>query len=251
MAHNSVCHGRLYFAWRDLSRLDGQIAVKAALKMELQRVNDDSIMERGTDPKAGTKPKTRLMANEARIWMGVTSISDLANVDGTAIELSRLNGKWRAEVESHLTMPNQPQPSPEHFTELRRYLRKTFCKGMSPWSRQNYKLDEPLGQWFVNRKRNIKYECYVSGRQVYWRDEHGVYPCKRTPTSRIWEISREIKVGLPPESHPIKARLIDVCKIWVWRAYRPYTPPQRQPHQTVNDNFEEIEGARVHIVSDA
>ena len=60
--------------------------IERAWRPQKQRQYDESIMEVFTNNSEIT-PKMLLMANEFRIWLGVFSISDLANIAGTTIEI--------------------------------------------------------------------------------------------------------------------------------------------------------------------
>jgi hypothetical protein len=60
--------------------------IEKAWRPQKQRQYEESIMEVFANDSEIT-PKMLLMANEFRIWLGVFSISDLANIAGTTIEI--------------------------------------------------------------------------------------------------------------------------------------------------------------------
>ena len=72
--------------------LKGRLEVEDAWAPKSQRVHDESIMEL-ISFNGEIKLKERELANECRIWMGVTCISELANEGGTYIPLERLVGR--------------------------------------------------------------------------------------------------------------------------------------------------------------
>ena len=148
-----------------LRRLKGRISIEQAWQPKLQRLHDDSIME-VIAAKAAVTKRIRLLANECRIWLRVTTIADIATVAGAEISCDRLFGGWRADPISGRTWPELPTPSKAHRAAFRKCLRLAFCSRASPWQRQgSYSLDQPLGQWFPVQ-RNVKFSCYVSATQV-------------------------------------------------------------------------------------
>ena len=107
-------------------------------------------------------------------------VSELANEEGTAIQMDRLNGEWRAEVVGEITFPGQPAPSKEHWANFRKCLRLTFCKSTSPYQRKgSYKLDTRLGGWF-ERERQIHYPCNVTPQGIYWSENGQYYKCEQS-----------------------------------------------------------------------
>ena len=84
------------------------------------------------------------IANEARIWLWVITIADLANVGGTCIPYGRLDGSWRNS--SSLNWPKLPTPSKKMLDVFRWYLRKSFCTAsLRQLKDTNMPLDNNLG----------------------------------------------------------------------------------------------------------
>jgi len=68
-----------------LAALEGQVKIERAWNPQTQRVGDDSIMEPAMIPKI--MPKTKRLANETRLWLQITTVSDLAAVNGREIPM--------------------------------------------------------------------------------------------------------------------------------------------------------------------
>jgi hypothetical protein len=71
--------------------------VEKTWRPEKQRQYDEAIMEVFANDSEIT-PLMLLLANEFRIWLRVFFISDLANIEGTAIDIERIrnDSEWRA-----------------------------------------------------------------------------------------------------------------------------------------------------------
>ena len=202
-----------------LRMLRGRLEVEDAWSPKIQRVDDEAIMELiAFSGDLTLKEKT--LANECRLYIGVTCISELATDGGTHIPFERLQGRWQATQVDSRHWPNQPEPEKKHWSAFRRCLRKTFCTTESPWKMGgSYKLDTPLKDWMLV-ERNIKYQCYIRGRDIFWQDEHNCYECVLTSTTNIYEINYDAVTQPPIDSHPIRARFIGDGRIWIWRSYR-------------------------------
>ena len=74
-----------------------KIWVEDAWKCQKQRENDRSIMEMFVTDK-DIKLSELVLANEYRMWLGVIFISELADVNGTEIDFSKISNdsEWRA-----------------------------------------------------------------------------------------------------------------------------------------------------------
>ncbi|KAL7536722.1 hypothetical protein ACHAWF_007008 [Thalassiosira exigua] len=218
---------------------------------KLQRLHDDSIMEVVVARAAVTK-RVRLLTNECRIWLRVTTVADVATVTGAEIPCNRLFGGWRADPISGREWPDLPTPSKAHWAAFRKCLRLAFCSRASPWQRQgSYNLDQPLGQWFPV-ERNVKVSCYISATQVYQRDEFKCYSCVEADAYNFYEIDYDNPSEPPLESHPIPFRHIESGRFWIWKQYNPFLKQEKPSSQTVlRDEFTETKGKAVHIVSDA
>ena len=76
--------------------LDGCIKMEDTWHLFLQRENDDIVMDNFA-ACAHITVFELLCANEARLWLQVICISDLADISGSRIPWDRLNGEWRAD----------------------------------------------------------------------------------------------------------------------------------------------------------
>ena len=139
-----------------------------------QRLYDRAILEEMAKA-GGLTQKEQLMAAEFRLWLRVTMVSELANEIGTEIESYKIenDSEWRAE--STLRWPNHIEPTNAHRAAFRKGLRLSICTTMSPYAtRQDYKLDTPLGKWYPVR-RDTLYTAYRDKDTVYYRDEIGLH----------------------------------------------------------------------------
>jgi hypothetical protein len=114
-----------------LQLYQASVWIERAWRPQRQRQYDQPIME----VFASDSEITRLMlilANEFRIWLGVFWISELANINGTSIDIERINNdsEWRAiESNGYRCWPNTITPTNRHRAAFRKFLRLTFCPG--------------------------------------------------------------------------------------------------------------------------
>eukprot|EP00957_Ditylum_brightwellii_P133161 10152916-Ditylum_brightwellii.AAC.1 len=87
-----------------------------------------------------------LHINRVRLYLGVTSLANIVNGEGTHIMRWALVGSKRA----HLTIPwpNQERPSEYSWSIWRRHLRQLFTQ-LPRYTRsdKNWRLTSPLGSW--------------------------------------------------------------------------------------------------------
>jgi hypothetical protein len=86
--------------------------IEKAWRPQKQRQHDQAIMD-AFNADSDITPLTMILANEFRMWMRVTYVSELANLEGTAIPFERIsNGSvWRAIPTNDLKLPNTVHPA--------------------------------------------------------------------------------------------------------------------------------------------
>ena len=104
-----------------LRAIDGSLVVEKAWQPKLQRLGDDSIMERIVASKH-LMPREKQLANEFRLFIRVTCISCLATNDGKGIPFDRLTGHWRAPALPSKKWLDLPEPTKAHAAVFRRCL---------------------------------------------------------------------------------------------------------------------------------
>ena len=73
--------------------LGGSILIEDAWKPHLHQLEDDSTME-AIATNTTLIPNEKLVDNECRMWLGVITTSDIADMDGQSIQLRQLCGFW-------------------------------------------------------------------------------------------------------------------------------------------------------------
>jgi ribonuclease HI len=238
-----------------LRALSGELHVEKAWSPQLQRKEDDSIMERVAACTTLTR-KERRLTNELRIYKRIICISDIATPDGTSIPWERMQKfqDWRALPPSDTRMrwPNVPPPSTAHYSAFRKAIRHTFCTRMSPHQRSRYILDTPLGPWKLCTKHSLHSSYIDVDHSIYVCDEEGTFKCTITSTAKTYEINYGTKVTLPPTAIPTQVTMLQGTRIRVdTRQYLLYTSPQAPSQNAIfDDTFVERKDENITIVSD-
>ena len=193
--------------------MNGQLWIEHEWHPSLQRVNDASLMKTFIESEGATKGKL-IAANHCRLYIRCSSIAELANIAGTFIPATRLNGEWRAS--STLEWPNIPRPPPKCWTIFRWFIRKTIAT--SPWRHNQHAiLDHPLGNWF-QVPRNLRYELLRNQDSIFLRREENLIQFKSTNNPKIFLRSTKAATA-PTDSHPIEA-MIDGDEAWTSNRYK-------------------------------
>jgi hypothetical protein len=164
-----------------LDLYNASVWAEDAWRPQKQRQYDEAILEEFTKEET-IKPTGRRLANEFRLWLRVTWISDLADVNGKEIPIERIrNGSdWRATPVKGYNWPNTVEPTDKHRAAFRKCLRYTFCPNGDPHTRtKDYPLQQPLGEWYPV-PRMIQFTAYRTKDSIYYRDELGLHKCCET-----------------------------------------------------------------------
>ncbi|KAL7551610.1 hypothetical protein ACHAWF_018082 [Thalassiosira exigua] len=200
-----------------LRDIDSSLWIEDAWTPRLQRVGDESLMERfATHPRA-TKGQLEKL-NAVRLYMRVVTVADLADPTGRFIPDGMLTGEWQAGTD--LQWPTQDLPPKRHWALFRKYLRETFCRGTSAHQPVRYgmALTTPLGDW-LPVPRNTWFQCYRTRTDLYWRDDEGsLHRMKRTKAHAFYRRVERVE-ELPLDSHPIHYRQFSET-IWTRAGYK-------------------------------
>jgi hypothetical protein len=220
-----------------------------------QRQFDTGIMETFAAAPDIT-PLTRELANEVRMWMGVTCMSELADISGRVIPIERIrNGsEWRATPETGYSWPNTVEPTDRHRAAFRKCLRLTYCSTANPYSRHDdYELDQPLGKWYAVR-RHIQFEAYRTKEMVLFRDEGGLHPCKeREGQAGFFDVQAKVMPHPPLKSNPIEPNMVSPGVLWTRKPRRLVKPRSLVgiPEITGDGIPGNVEADTLNVMSDA
>eukprot|EP00956_Cyclotella_meneghiniana_P018460 scaffold30735_cov52-Cyclotella_meneghiniana.AAC.7 len=232
-----------------LREYDMSLSIEHVRVPQRQRLYDRAILEEMAKA-GGLTPKEQLLAAEFRLWLRVTMVSELANEIGTEIESYKIenDSEWRAE--STLRWPNHIEPTNAHRAAFRKGLRESICTTMSPYAtRQDYKLDTPLGKWYPVR-RDTLYTAYRDKDTVYYRDETGLH--KGIPRGPYkYKIPLDTVEAPPLKSHPIPVNFIGPNMFWTKRPRRMARRPRLRQHKVVVSDTLPADATEIDLVSDA
>ena len=235
-----------------LDLFDIQVWIEDAWRPRKQRQYDRALQEDFANDEEIT-PKMERLANEFRMWMRVTWLSELATIDGREIPIERIqNGSdWQAIPETGYTWPNTVQPTNKHREAFRKCLRLCYCPNANKYTRtENYALQQPLGKWYP-APRQIQFLAYRSKKYVYYRDEMGLHCCKEERPG-FFPVPLETVARQPIASHPIEPNMSSQSVFWTRRPRRliiPYTA--KQVRFVTRNDLPEGPIERIDVVSDA
>ena len=212
-----------------LADIDGSLWLEDAWTPTLQREGDASIMERLVESNLFS-PSVLSRANNARLYLRVITIADLASEKGHYIPDGRFDGTFQAG--SDLLFPDIPCPPRKDLALLKQCIQRTFCIFAPPYQRLAYSLplDKPLGKWHKTR-RNVWFDCYRSRDKLFFRTIEGELRehRQRTPGTGFYHFHETVST-LPDDAHPIPHRQVGSA-VWSQRPHdlsletNPAAPP--------------------------
>eukprot|EP00957_Ditylum_brightwellii_P031112 2356692-Ditylum_brightwellii.AAC.1 len=93
--------------------------------------------------------------NTVQLYLGVVTLSDITNDEGTAIMAWTLSGEKQGQPA--IPWPNQEKPSPTSWRIWRRYLKAHF----STTSSKQHCLNKPMGQPFKSTAKSLADQHYM------------------------------------------------------------------------------------------
>jgi len=106
---------------KQLNEIKATMWIEDAWQPKLQRIGDESIMERFAQIPTITKGQLK-RANSVHLYLRVVTIVDLSDPQDTSIQGGMLTGDWQAG--SDLKWPYQPQPPKKSWAMFRLLLRQ-------------------------------------------------------------------------------------------------------------------------------
>jgi hypothetical protein len=186
--------------------------------------------------------------------MGIIFISELANIEGDSIPISRIyNGsEWRATPVEEMHWPNVRDPTDKHRAAFRKCLRLTYCPNAPATTRsQDYQLRFKLGKWYAVR-RHIEYDAYRAKSCLYYQSEMGLHQALPTALRGFYAIQAETVAGPPLKSNPITPNFSSAGTLWTRRPRQLLRQWQPRPIRIIRkDDLAGLRVVHLTIVSDA
>lgn len=157
--------GIIQHTWKFLSEHTMQID-EGLDHLKTRRENDKFLME--SFARYGIKGKVLIKLNWCRIFLKVTTLSDIVNGAGTYIMTKAREGKFDDTWPHYYEYPKQGTIPPAVWTHWQHTLRTVFCDG-----RNSFKLVTPLGQWINGQCDQWLWFFSPSDDRVYKRREDG------------------------------------------------------------------------------
>ena len=216
---------------------------KASLELDerpnvLSRENDSCLME---DFLLFAPTKTTLLRlNRCRLFLRVTTLSDLTSIDGKHIMRNCWDGS--APVPSPLLWPRQESPSPKAWQTWRFYLAQCYLPDDQNRHirRTDLRLRSPLGRWLhLHRHLQIR-DTYINPLTLtVYKRHHQIFDIFR-PTLHTRTQIRMNQNGqttyLPKYTHPIPITLLDSTTIAVPKSsiIADYSTANTPPHKAAS-----------------
>ena len=107
--------------------------------------------------------------NLVRIFLGVTTVSHIANAIGTHVVSCIWHGVPIPDRRSRQTFPrHQEQPTPYQLGLWRRLLRSLIVSGARATSSDHYRLGVLLGSWIA--ESNMTWDSMLWDACLYWHN---------------------------------------------------------------------------------
>ncbi|KAI2497605.1 hypothetical protein MHU86_16911 [Fragilaria crotonensis] len=184
-----------------LANIRASIHVDSGIVPHLEREHDSFIMDWVVHSGKFTAGEIRRI-NYCRLFLQVVTISDLVTVDGTYLDLSKVEGapslqssrtRW---IQIHQDKPSTP-------------TWKLWKKANRLWSNSSGKLLQPLGPFLRDhRERRMEYFSYGYRNKVAIRTVDGYVECLNTTNGKLKETGKLLSYNHLPRS---AARLPSEC----------------------------------------
>ena len=176
-----------------------------------------------------------ILFNQCRLYLHVTTLSDITNITGTQI----LRHVWTGNhpITSPILWPRQAKPSDKAWRIWRSYLALCYLPDDSNRSplRCDLTLRSPLGKWHQTHHLTQMHEHYINPTtlQLYERQTTGftiLSPYKNTRRHIRYKPTRRTP-HVPLSSHPIEvAKHPDDLSIYKHHIQQPSVVPRTAPH---------------------
>jgi hypothetical protein len=181
-----------------LSSIDSEIEIDTPFLYPIQREHDIHIMDRVIE-SGKFKPREVRMVNYCRLFLGVTTISDVATADGKEIDRTMsLGNPSLLASQAKWMKAEQEKPYKASWTLWRRAMRL--------WSDWKGRLDQPLGKWLLSgQELGRTWPAYLTKSTNYLllakSGTYEVYPKKRR---RKYSITQQGTISqLPSDAYPV------------------------------------------------
>ena len=141
-----------------LSKSNLQIKIVNLFEASYQRTNDKYLMDQALN--MNLKITTIQKINRCRIYLKVTTISDITNANGSHITLGAYNCNENSIINNSGEWPVQMKPGPKHIRIWKRFLNE-LCIG------NNLKLEFKLYSWITSKIHiNQNHQTFVNNNRT-------------------------------------------------------------------------------------
>jgi len=192
----------LTHTWEFLSSIGIQIRIPTVWTPKRQREKDTFLMEHANDfyPKGAA---TLQKITRCRLYLKVTTLSDIADATGKYIEEHAWRGNRPKHRKSLLNFPEYKKPPTPDWTAWRKFLQRLLIDPYNPKSR--IKDEYSLGAWHKQR-HDEWYSMYSPETQrIYLRKPNNIihsYSKSNNNNTRFQRTPRA-EATLPPDAIPI------------------------------------------------
>ena len=146
----------------------GILVLPTTPDLKSRRVHDQFIMQ--IFGAAGISGKELRPLQRCRLFLQATTLTDLANAEGTHLTTEALQGIRRQMEPAYYNWPIQKNPSRSDWQAWRRTLAPVLRQGLGEAGR---KLLQPLGQWNDNERDKWIWFYVANERRLYQRTNNG------------------------------------------------------------------------------
>jgi hypothetical protein len=149
--------------------------------------------------------RERIYIHRCRIYLQVTTMSDITTADGTQIHNAWKNPDTQKPSWSTLKWPKQNKPNQTAWTAWEKFLRS--------FETTQGKLSKPLGKW-TNINKHREYHAYISNN----KDIHLPYSTTYHRAIAFHTTATTASFGKPDLSTPVDILTTNKNKIWVTKS---------------------------------
>lgn len=201
-----------------LASLNASIHFVNSFNLQPLRVHDCALMERLIhSTQYGRKRLKRL--NFCRLFLQVTFLSEIVNIDGTHLLPQFWCGLGPRPGRPLVVYPRQGCPSPEAWSDWRAAIRKAFCYPRS------LRLIHPLGPWYD--RPDVRYPSLTLCQTRLLLSTHeSCYLQQQYPTHNQYSTAIQYHDVSHLPATPVKITRTSTCYLTTLPVHCPYPTPE-------------------------
>ena len=187
--------------WEFLAEHNMQIRIPDVWTPQPQRQNDTFLMDHA-NVMYQNGAATRQKINRCRLFLRVTTLSDITDATGRHIEKHVWDGDRPKHRKTKLNYPTYERPPKQDWTVFRQFLQRLLTNPYDPKSKLT--KHHTLGAWYKQRHEDWTTNYSPSTNRIYIKKSNNIYSYEKLHSHNTFnEHTRITEITLPNDTIPI------------------------------------------------